>query len=269
MLADLRDSALPREIPTRVESGVALKSVTLDYPTRPPLRALEDVTLEILAGRFVSLIGPSGCGKSTLLRLVAGVLEPTAGTISIGGATPAEAQALHRFGFVFQDPVLLPWRDLRGNVELLLEITGCERDERRARARALLDLVGLADFEHLQPAQLSGGMRQRASIARALALDPPVLLMDEPFSAVDEFQREALNDELLRIWERQQSSVLFVTHNIEEAIYLSDSIVIMATNPGRIVQYVEVDLPRPRDPGIRSEPEFLALRRFLREILVR
>lgn len=248
---------------------MALRGVTLDYPTRPPLRALEDVTLEIPAGRFVSLIGPSGCGKSTLLRVVAGVLEPTAGTISIAGAAPVEAQALHQFGFVFQDPVLLPWRDVRGNVELLLEIIGCEREERRRRAHGLLELVGLADFAHLRPAQLSGGMRQRASIARALALDPPVLLMDEPFSAVDEFQREALNDELLRIWERQQSSVLFVTHNIEEAIYLSDSIVIMAANPGRIVQHVEVDLPRPRDPSVRSGADFLAIRRFLREVLVR
>jgi len=251
------------------KAGVTLKGVTLDYPTSPPLRALEDVTLEIPAGRFVSLIGPSGCGKSTLLRLVAGVLEPTAGSISVNGATPTEAQGLHQFGFVFQDPVLLPWRDVRGNVELLLEITGCEREERHARARQLLELVGLSDFEHLRPSQLSGGMRQRAAIARALALDPPILLMDEPFSAVDEFQRETLNTELLRIWERQQSSVLFVTHNIEEAIFLSDSIVIMAANPGRIVQHVEVNLPRPRDPEVRSASEFLALRRFLREVLVR
>jgi NitT/TauT family transport system ATP-binding protein len=225
------------------------------------------VSLSVNRGQFVSLIGPSGCGKSTLLRLIAGILEPTSGTITIDGAPPHLAQQQHSFGFVFQDPVLLPWRSVLSNVQLLEEIVGVPRQESGRRARELIELVGLSGFERARPSQLSGGMRQRVAIARALAINPPILLMDEPFAALDEFQRELLNDELVRIWGKQRNSVLFVTHNIEEAVFLSDVVIVMSPRPGRIVERVEIDLPRPRDSGIRSLPAFLELRRHLRELL--
>jgi len=253
----------------RSASGVQCDHVTLEYPGRPPLRALEDVSLHIPDGQFVSLIGPSGCGKSTLLRLVAGILLPTSGSIAINGMSPRTAQRQHSFGFVFQDPVLLPWRTVQGNVKLLGEIVNLSRAESRRRTQQLIDLVGLSGAEHLRPSQLSGGMRQRVAIARALAIDPPILLMDEPFAALDEFQREMLNSELLRIWREQHNSVLFVTHNIEEAVFLSDTVAAMSPRPGRIIEMVPIDLSRPREPEIRSSPEFLVLRRHLRELLFR
>ncbi|MDA8203765.1 MAG: ABC transporter ATP-binding protein [Chloroflexi bacterium] len=249
--------------------GVRCERVGLTYPTRPPLRALDDVNFHIEPGQFVSLIGPSGCGKSTLLRIVAGILPATQGAVTIDGATPFEAREQRRFGFVFQDAVLLPWRSVRQNVELLGEIVNLPKAERTRRAGELLELVGLAGFGQLRPSELSGGMRQRVAIARALALDPRILLMDEPFAALDEFQRETLNVELLRIWTERRSIVMFVTHNIEEAIFLSDRVLVMTPPPGRIASVVDVDLPRPRDLQLRSEPEFLRLRRTLRDLLIR
>jgi NitT/TauT family transport system ATP-binding protein len=248
--------------------GVELQGVDLLYPGRPPVQALEGISFSIPKGSFVSLIGPSGCGKSTLLRLVAGILRPTTGTIQVEGRSPLAAQQAHLFGFVFQDPALLPWRSVQDNVELLAELTGQPSAERRARSAEMLALVGLGGRERLLPAQLSGGMRQRVAIARALAIEPSVLLMDEPFSALDEFQREILNDELQRIWMEQQNSILFVTHNIEEAVFLSNTVHVMSDGPGRIVESLAIDLPRPRTQAIRLTPEFLELRRHLREVLV-
>ncbi len=253
---------------TGTQMLVELTGVGLRYPTWPPLQALQDISFKMERGSFVSLIGPSGCGKSTLLRIVAGILEPTDGTVQVEGNSPLEAQRAHRFGFVFQDPVLLPWRCVQDNVELLAELVGQPAAERRVRSLELLTLVGLAGRESLRPAQLSGGMRQRVAIARALAIEPSILLMDEPFSALDEFQREVLNGELLRIWQEQQNSVLFVTHNIEEAVFLSDTVYVMSESPGRIVERVEIELPRPRTGEMRLMPEFLQLRRHLREVLV-
>jgi NitT/TauT family transport system ATP-binding protein len=249
-------------------SLVELRDVGLTYSTRPPLRALEGVSISMQRGQFISLIGPSGCGKSTLLRIVAGILSPTSGEVFVEGASPTAAQRAHRFGFVFQDPVLLPWRSVQENVELLTELVGLPPQDRRSRARELLELVGLRGCEDFRPDQLSGGMRQRVSIARALALEPAILLMDEPFSALDEFQRELLNSELLRIWVERHCSVLFVTHHIEEAVFLSDTVMVMSAAPGRIVERVDVDLPRPRTDAMRVSSEFLQLRRYLREVLI-
>ena len=249
-------------------SFLELREVGLTYPGRPPLCALEGVSLTMRQGQFISLIGPSGCGKSTLLRIVAGILKTTSGQVVVEGTSPLEAQRAHRFGFVFQDPVLLPWLTVQENVELLTELVGIAPQERQRRATDLLRLVGLADCEGMRPDQLSGGMRQRVSIARALALEPAILLMDEPFSALDEFQRELLNSELLRIWSERQSSVLFVTHHIEEAVFLSDRVMVMSPAPGRFVEEVEIDLPRPRTDDMRVAPEFLHLRRYLREVLI-
>jgi len=254
---------------TDPELIVEVQDAGLRYGTRPPVQALAGVNFSLRKGSFVSLIGPSGCGKSTLLRLVSGILDPTTGTVRVEGGSPAAAQKAHRFGFVFQDPALLPWRSVQDNVELLAELVGQPAAERRARSLELLALVGLDGRERLRPAQLSGGMRQRVAIARALAIEPSILLMDEPFSALDEFQREILNDELLRIWQEQRNSVLFVTHNIEEAVYLSDTVHVMSASPGTIVESIEVDLPRPRTGAMRVMPEFLRLRRRLREVLVR
>ncbi|HEU5316498.1 MAG TPA: ABC transporter ATP-binding protein [Chloroflexota bacterium] len=210
------------------------------------VEALHDVSLAVAPGEFVSLIGPSGCGKSTLLRLAADVLSPTSGTVRVLGDTPTAARRARRFSMVFQDPALLPWRTVQQNVELPLELAGRPRAVRRTRAAETIELVGLAGFERARPAQLSGGMRQRTAIARALTLEPSLLLMDEPFAAVDEITRDRLNVELLRIWERTRAAILFVTHSIEEAVYLSDRIVVLSRRPGRISAELHIDLPRPR-----------------------
>jgi NitT/TauT family transport system ATP-binding protein len=231
-----------------------------------PFRALEGVTLTIRPGEFVSLLGPSGCGKSTLLRLVADILTPTDGTISVAGEAPAAARRRRAFGFVFQDPTLLAWRDTERNILLPLEIAS---DSRRARERAqrLLELVGLSRFSASYPWQLSGGMRQRVAIARALITEPKILLMDEPFGALDEITREYMNLELLRIWQATGTTVLFVTHSSPEAVFLSDRVVVMGTSPGRVKLDLRVELPRPRDPAMKETVEFArhtaALRRAL------
>ncbi|MBI3972218.1 MAG: ABC transporter ATP-binding protein [Chloroflexi bacterium] len=222
-----------------------------------PIVALDGVSLRVQPREFVSLIGPSGCGKSTLLRLAASLLAPTEGTVEVLGQPPDVARRERRFSIVFQDPTLLPWRSVLANVELPLEIAGQRSHERRPVAERMIALVGLAGFERARPAQLSGGMRQRVAIARSLTLEPQLLLMDEPFAAVDEITRDRLNQELLGVWQRTRPAILFVTHSIEEAVYLSDRVVVLRRRPGRVVAQLAIDLPRPRTLDVkRTEAAF-------------
>jgi NitT/TauT family transport system ATP-binding protein len=229
--------------------------------------ALSQIDLTVARGDFVSLIGPSGCGKTSLLRLVADLAQPTGGTIRVNGTTPHAARLARAYGYVFQAPALLPWRTVERNVALPLEIIGLPKDERRARACQQLEAVGLAPFARKFPWQLSGGMQQRASIARALSLQPSLLLMDEPFGALDEITRDGLNLRLLRLWEATSLTVLFVTHSIEEAVFLSSRIAVMSARPGRIVEVIESDLPRGRDLDIRDGTSFHALAHRVRTAL--
>jgi NitT/TauT family transport system ATP-binding protein len=216
-----------------------------------PVEALRDVSLTVGAGELVAVIGPSGCGKSTLLRLAADILAPTTGTVAVLGGSPARARHERRFSVAFQDPVLLPWRTVLQNVELPLEIAGRPGAERRSTAQQMIELVGLTGFERALPDQLSGGMRQRASIARSLTLRPALLLMDEPFGAVDELTRDRLNQELLDVWQRTAAAILFITHSIEEAVYLSDRVVVLTRRPGMVAATLEIDLPRPRSLDVK------------------
>ena len=219
--------------------------VTFRGPTGS-VEALTDLSLTVREGEFVTLVGPSGCGKSTLLRLAADIITPTTGTVTVLGQTPTAARKARSFSMVFQDPALLPWRTVQQNVELPLEIAHRPQHERREAATSTINLVGLTGFERARPAQLSGGMRQRAAIARALTLQPQLLLMDEPFAAVDEITRDRLNLELLAIWERTRAAILFVTHSIEEAVFLSDRVIVLTARPGTICEEIPIDLPRPR-----------------------
>ena len=219
------------------------------------VEALSGVDLAVGRGRFASVVGPSGCGKSTLLRLVAGLEEPSGGALAVNGRAP-RAPGADDLGFVFQDPTLLPWRSVARNVGLPLEL---RRTPDAGRVRELLELVGLADFADACPAQLSGGMRMRASIARALAIRPRLLLLDEPFGALDEITRQRLNEELLRLWQEDGWTGLFVTHNVSEAVFLSQQVLVMGARPGRVLADVDVPFDYPRDPLLRSAPEFLRL----------
>ena len=235
-------------------SGV---SVTYDVPKQQSVvEALQSVDLAIARGSFTSLIGPSGCGKSTLLRVVADLIGPTTGRVSIEGQTPASARRARQIGFVFQEPALLEWRSVLDNVALPLELQGIGRAQRETEAQRLIDLVGLSGFEAVWPSQLSGGMKQRASIARALSTSPHVMLMDEPFGALDQITRDRMNLELVRVFEQTGITVLFVTHSIREAVFLSDNVIVMSPRPGRIVRNIEVDLPRPRDLLVRDDRTF-------------
>ena len=245
-----RSAALAIEV-----AGVSLTFATADGT----VEALCDINLQIAAGEFVSLIGPSGCGKTTLLRIIADLEQPTAGRLAVNGLTTEEARLRRQYGYVFQAPALYPWRTVERNVMLPLEVMGFSADERRERARRYLDLVNLAGFERKFPWQLSGGMQQRASIARALSFDPVLLLMDEPFGALDEITRDHLNDQLLRLWERTGKTVVFVTHSIPEAVFLSTRIVIMSARPGRIIDVIDCDFPRNRTIEIRETPEFVKI----------
>lgn len=229
--------------------------------------ALKDATLTVEAGEFISLIGPSGCGKTTLLRLIADLVQPTSGEILVAGKTPRRARLDREYGYVFQAPVLYDWRTVIKNVMLPLEIMKVPRRERYERAARLLEAVGLEDFHKQYPWQLSGGMQQRVSIARALAFDPELLLMDEPFGALDEITREAMNLELLRIWQETKKTVIFVTHSIAEAVFLSSRIVVMTPRPGKIEEVIEVPLPYPRDTDTRESEAFFALATRVREAL--
>ena len=229
--------------------------------------ALQSADLEVAEGEFVSLIGPSGCGKTTLLRIIADLVQPTGGEITVAGKSPAQARLDREYGYVFQAPVLYDWRSVLRNVTLPLEIMGFDREERRRRARELLRMVGLAEFESNYPWQLSGGMQQRVSIARALAFDPRLLLMDEPFGALDEITREAMNNELLRIWQETGKTVIFVTHSIAEAVFLSSRVVVMTARPGKIERVIDIDLPYPRTEESRESTRFFELATEVREAL--
>jgi len=221
--------------------------------------ALTNVTLDVQKGEFVSLLGPSGCGKTTLLRIIADLLHPTSGEILVGGESPRSARLKRRYGIVFQSPVLQDWRTVRKNIQLPLEIMKIKKEEREDRVESMLDLVNLTEFAAHYPGELSGGMQQRVGIARALAIRPEILLMDEPFSALDEFTREKLHYDLLRIWRKTNKTVIFVTHNIAESVFLSDRVCVLSPHPGRLSAIVDIDLPRPRTQEIRVSPEFSAL----------
>jgi NitT/TauT family transport system ATP-binding protein len=229
--------------------------------------ALENIDLAIRPGEFISLIGPSGCGKSTLLRLIGDLTQPTSGRVEVNGKPAQRARVDRDYGMVFQAPVLFDWRTIETNVQLPLEILRVSSGERQRRAREMLDLVELSDFAGHHPWQLSGGMQQRAAIARALVIEPKLLLMDEPFGALDEMTRERMNVELLRIWERTGTTIVFVTHSIPEAVFLSSRVIVMSARPGRITHEIEVDLPRPRNDTTREMERYFALVTEVREAL--
>ena len=230
-----------------------------------PVHALRDVSLDIGKGEFVSFIGPSGCGKTTFLRCIAGLEEPTGGTLAVNGLTPDAARRSRAYGYVFQAAGLYPWRTIGGNIRLPLEIMGFSKEEQAERVKRTLELVDLAGFEKKFPWQLSGGMQQRASIARALAFDADILLMDEPFGALDEIVRDRLNEELLKLLDRTGKTIGFVTHSIPEAVYLSTKIVVMSPRPGRITDVIESTLPRERPLDIRDSAEFIAIAHRVRD----
>jgi NitT/TauT family transport system ATP-binding protein len=229
--------------------------------------ALQGIELDIHPGEFVSLIGPSGCGKSTLLRIIGDLIQPSSGELTVNGKSAHQARLDRDYGIVFQDAVLYDWRTVSKNIQLPLELLGWDRRRREERVREMTQLVELTGFEKHHPWQLSGGMQQRVSIARALSFDPKLLLMDEPFGALDEMTRERLNAELLRIWQETGSTVVFVTHSIPEAVFLSTRVVVMSARPGRISTMIDVDLPQPRTAETREEPRFFELVTEVREAL--
>ena len=245
---------------------VSASKLGLTFQTNDgPVQALSNVDLTIGKGEFVSFIGPSGCGKTTLLRVIADLEKATAGTISVNGMTPEQAREARAYGYVFQAAALLPWRTIERNVALPLEVMGLQKAEQAERIRRTLDLVNLSGFEKKYPWQLSGGMQQRASIARALAFDADLLLMDEPFGALDEIVRDHLNAQLLDLWRRTDKTICFVTHSIPEAVYLSTRIVVMSPRPGRVTDVIESTLPKERPLDIRETPEFLAIAARVRD----
>ncbi len=245
---------------------VRIERVTKTF-ARGNVTALENIELELHPGEFVSLIGPSGCGKSTLLRVVGDLTPPTSGAVTINGKPARQAREDGDYGIVFQDSVLFDWRTVAKNIALPLEMLGWDREKRKARIEEMLDLVELRNFADHHPWQLSGGMQQRVSIARALSFEPALLLMDEPFGALDEMTRERLNLELLSIWEKLGSTVVFVTHSISEAVFLSTRVVVMSPRPGRIAGMVPIDLPFPRTVETREDPRFFELVTQVRELL--
>ncbi len=251
-----------------VQTVISIRDLNMVYTGRgTETVALKNANLEIKEGEFISLIGPSGCGKTTLLRLIADLIQPTSGEITVADKTPREARESREYGYVFQAPVLYDWRTVLKNVTLPLEIMNFSKAERKERAANLLEMVGLQDFHNQYPWQLSGGMQQRVSIARALAFDPKLLLMDEPFGALDEITREQMNHELLTIWQETKKTVVFVTHSIAEAVFLSSRIIVMTPRPGKIEKVIPVDLPYPRDNDTRESKAFFDLATEVRESL--
>ncbi|MEE3266828.1 MAG: ABC transporter ATP-binding protein [SAR324 cluster bacterium] len=245
---------------------VEARKVDLVFETADgPVHALSEIDLEINKGDFISLIGPSGCGKTTMLRVIADLEKPTGGEIKINGMSPEEARLQRAYGYVFQSPALYPWRTVEGNLKLPLEIMGVEKAEQRKRAAEALEMVDLTGFEKKFPWQLSGGMQQRVSIARALTFYPDLLLMDEPFGALDEIVRDQLNEHFHKLWEQTQKTVVFVTHSIPEAAYLSTKIVVMSPRPGKIIDVIESPLPEKRTLDMRETQEFLDLSHRIRE----
>ena len=242
------------------------ENLSLTFKTNDgPVHALKDINLEVQKGEFVSFIGPSGCGKTTFLRVMADLEQQTGGTITVNGVSPEEARRNRAYGYVFQAAGLYPWRTIGGNIRLPLEIMGYDKADMDSRVRRVLELVDLAGFEKKFPWQLSGGMQQRASIARALAFDADILLMDEPFGALDEIVRDHLNEQLLKLWDRTNKTICFVTHSIPEAVYLSTKIVVMSPRPGRIADVIESPLPRERPLEIRDTPEFIEIAHRVRD----
>jgi len=257
-------SAIARAAPAAIE----MHDLSLTFETADvPVVALSKVNLQVKAGEFVSLIGPSGCGKTTLMRVMADLVRPTGGQITVNGLTPEQARLARAYGYVFQAPALYAWRTVRRNLMLPLEIMGVPKPEREARAAQYLAMVGLQDFADKFPWQLSGGMQQRVSIARALSFEPKLLLMDEPFGALDEITRDHLNEQLLRLWEQTKKTVIFVTHSIPEAVFLSNRIVVMSPRPGRILEIVDSNLPANRTLDVRETPAFLDIALRVRRAL--
>jgi NitT/TauT family transport system ATP-binding protein len=248
------------------EPTIDARGLHLTFETNDgPVHALQDVNLEINKGDFVSFIGPSGCGKTTFLRCIAGLETPSSGHISVNGLTPDEARRARAYGYVFQAAGLYPWRTIGGNIRLPLEIMGFSKFEMSERVERVLELVDLTGFDKKFPWQLSGGMQQRASIARALAFDADILLMDEPFGALDEIVRDHLNEQLLQLWARTEKTIGFVTHSIPEAVYLSTKIVVMSPRPGRITDVIDSSLPKQRPLDIRDSPEFISIAQRVRD----
>jgi len=249
-----------------VESVIAANSLSLTFETNDgPVHALSDIDLTIDKGEFVAFIGPSGCGKTTFLRVIADLEKPTSGQISVNGMTPAEARLKRAYGYVFQAASLYPWRNIEKNIALPLEIMGLPAAEIKERTQRVLELVDLTGFSKKHPWQLSGGMQQRASIARALSFDADLLLMDEPFGALDEIVRDHLNEQLLKLWETTNKTICFVTHSIPEAVYLSTKIVVMSPRPGRVTDIIESTLPKDRPLDIRESSEFLKIAHRVRD----
>ncbi len=261
---DMDNSYLNNDMSATGEIGseITIENLSIQFPDKDggaPVVALQNVNLEIKPGEFITLVGPSGCGKTTLLRTIADLQQPTTGSVNIRGKSPREIRKEKKFGIVFQNPVLYDWRTVRRNVCMPMELMGIPKKERTARVTKMLELVGLYDFGTKYPHELSGGMQQRVGIARALAIRPEILLMDEPFSALDEFTKEKLHVDLLRIWSKTKKTIIFVTHNISEAVLLSDRVVVLSPHPGRVSAIVDIDLERPRGLEIKDTDKFNAL----------
>ena len=245
--------------------AVDVRNVSLTFETADgKIDALSNVSLQVAEGEFVSFIGPSGCGKTTMLRVIADLQQPTSGTLFVNGMKAEQARLARRYGYVFQAPALFPWRTIEKNIKLPLEIMGFSESEQRQRAARYLAMVNLTGFERKFPWQLSGGMQQRVSIARALSFDPELLLMDEPFGALDEIVRDHLNAQLLQLWDKTGKTVLFVTHSIPEAVFLSTRIVVMSPRPGRIIDVIDCNFPRDRTLEVRETPDFLKIAQRVR-----
>ena len=264
------DSSHKNNPQASANGGVAIEvnNASVVYQTADsPVHALSGINLSVAEGEFVSLIGPSGCGKTTLVRVIADLEKISAGSVLVNGVTPGDARLARAYGYVFQAPALFPWRNVLANVTLPLQIQGKDKVEARRIAMEHLARVGLTGFEGKYPWQLSGGMQQRVSIARALSFEPRILMMDEPFGALDEITRDRLNEQLQQLWQKERRTVVFVTHSIAEAVYLSTRIVVMSPRPGRIVKVIESTLPDERHLGLRDTPEFVALAHEVREAL--